>query len=156
MKSFEELQQIIAKKVIGFCEKNGSGSLYEPVNYIMQLNGKRMRPVLTLMAANLFTEEVEDAIYPALAIEVFHNFTLMHDDIMDKAPLRRGQPTVHEKWNTNTAILSGDTMLVQSYQLLIKTNPEKLPEIIRTFNKAAIEVCEGQQLDMEFEQRNDV
>lgn len=156
MKSTSELQQLIAKKINGFCEKNGNGTLFQPINYIMQLGGKRMRPVLSMMAANLFTDEIDDAVYPALAIEVFHNFTLMHDDIMDNSPIRRGQPTVHQKWNDNAAILSGDTMLVQSYQLLIKTRQDKLAEIIRLFNKTAIEVCEGQQLDMEFEKRNSV
>lgn len=156
MKSTSELQQLIAKKINGFCEKNGDGTLFQPINYIMQLGGKRMRPVLSMMAANLFTDEIDDAVYPALAIEVFHNFTLMHDDIMDNSPIRRGQPTVHQKWNDNAAILSGDTMLVQSYQLLIKTRQDKLAEIIRLFNKTAIEVCEGQQLDMEFEKRNSV
>jgi len=156
MKTPEELHQIIAKKVAGFCEKNGDGTLFQPINYIMQLGGKRMRPILSLMAANLFTDELEEAIYPALAIEVFHNFTLMHDDIMDNSPIRRGQPTVHQKWDNNAAILSGDTMLVQSYQLLIKTNPEKLTDIIRLFNTTAIEVCEGQQMDMEFEKRSTV
>lgn len=154
MKTPEELHQIIAKKVAGFCEKNGEGTLFQPINYIMQLGGKRMRPILSLMAANLFTDELEEAIYPALAIEVFHNFTLMHDDIMDNSPIRRGQPTVHQKWDNNAAILSGDTMLVQSYQLLIKTNPDKLIDIIRLFNTTAIEVCEGQQMDMEFEKRS--
>jgi len=154
MKTPEELHQIIAKKVAGFCEKNGEGTLFQPINYIMQLGGKRMRPILSLMAANLFTDELEEAIYPALAIEVFHNFTLMHDDIMDNSPIRRGQPTVHQKWDNNAAILSGDTMLVQSYQLLIKTNPDKLTDIIRLFNTTAIEVCEGQQMDMEFEKRS--
>lgn len=154
MKTPEDLHQIIAKKVAGFCEKNGDGTLFQPINYIMQLGGKRMRPILSLMAANLFTDEIDEAIYPALAIEVFHNFTLMHDDIMDNSPIRRGQPTVHQKWNNNTAILSGDTMLVQSYQLLIKTNPNKLTDIIRLFNTTAIEVCEGQQMDMEFEKRS--
>jgi geranylgeranyl diphosphate synthase, type II len=152
MKSIEELQQIIIKKIDGFCRKNGDSGIYEPINYIMQLGGKRMRPVLCLMSANLFSDEIEDAVYPALAIEVFHNFTLMHDDIMDNAPLRRGKATVHEKWNRDVAILSGDAMVIQSYQLLIKTRPELLPVIMQVFNKTALEVCEGQQLDMDFQQ----
>ncbi len=156
MKSIEELQQLIAKKIDGFCRKNGDASIYQPINYIMQLGGKRMRPVLCLMSANLFSDEIEDAIYPALAIEVFHNFTLMHDDIMDNAPLRRGKPTVHEKWNRDVAILSGDAMLIQSYQLLMKTNPSKLQEVLNIFNTTALEVCEGQQLDMEFQSRSNV
>lgn len=156
MKTIAELQQIIGKKVDEFCEENGESSIYQPINYIMQLGGKRFRPVLSLMSANLFTDELEDALYPALAVEVFHNFTLMHDDIMDKAPLRRGKPTVHERWNSSAAILSGDAMLIQSYQLLMKTNPSLLPLVMNTFNQTALEVCEGQQLDMEFEIRGDV
>jgi len=156
MKSIEELQQLITKKVDGFCRKNGEGSIFQPVNYIMQLGGKRMRPVLCLMSANLFTDDIDDAVYPALAIEVFHNFTLMHDDIMDNAPLRRGKPTVHEKWNRDVAILSGDAMVIQSYQLLMKTNPASLQDVLNIFNKTAIEVCEGQQLDMDFQKRTDV
>ncbi|HEY8404013.1 MAG TPA: polyprenyl synthetase family protein [Flavobacteriales bacterium] len=153
MKSIQELQELVAKKVDGFCRKNGDAPLFQPINYIMQLGGKRMRPVLSLMAANLFSDDIEQAVYPAIAIEVFHNFTLMHDDIMDNSPLRRGQPTVHHKWNPNAAILSGDTMLVQSYQLLIKTYPEKIAPVMELYNRTAIEVCIGQQRDMEFEKR---
>jgi len=156
MKTLEELQQIIAKKINGFCEKNGTASIYQPINYILQLEGKRLRPALNLMAANLFSDEIEDAIYPAVAVEIFHNFTLLHDDIMDNAPLRRGKPTVHEKWNSNVAILSGDAMMIQAYQLLIKTRPELLTSILPIFNKTALEVCEGQQQDMDFEKRSDV
>lgn len=156
MKEVEELRDIVNKKIAGFCDKNGSGSLFQPINYIMQLGGKRMRPILSLMAANLFTENLEEATYPSIALEIFHNFTLMHDDIMDKSPLRRGKATVHSKWNDNAAILSGDTMLVQSYQLLIKTNQEHLLDLIRIFNQTAIAVCEGQQQDMEFENRSSV
>lgn len=130
--------------------------LYEPLSYIMSLGGKRLRPLLVLMAYGLYKEDVEKIIDQALAIEVFHNFTLMHDDIMDQAPLRRGKPTVHEKWDTNTAILSGDVMLVKAYDLLTKAEVNKLPDIIRLFNKGASEVCEGQQLDMMFEERDSV
>ncbi|GAL87296.1 polyprenyl synthetase [Sporocytophaga myxococcoides] len=125
--------------------------LYEPINYIISLGGKRLRPLLTLMAANLFSEEWDRAIKPAMAVEYFHNFTLIHDDIMDKAPLRRGKPTVHEKWNINTAILSGDVMLVKAYDLLLESEGSKLREIIRAFNDCAAKVCEGQQLDMNYE-----
>lgn len=156
MKTLEELQAIIAKKINGYCEKNGSGSIYQPINYIMKIGGKRLRPALALMSSNLFTDELDEAIYPALAIEVFHNFTLMHDDIMDNAPLRRGVPTVHEKWSQDVAILSGDAMLIQSYQLLMKTKINLLPEVMNIFNKTALEVCEGQQLDMDYQFRNDV
>lgn len=130
--------------------------LYTPIQYIMELGGKRMRPLLTLMAAYLFTDDWRKAVRPALAIEVFHNFTLMHDDIMDQAPLRRGQPTVHEKWNANVAILSGDVMLVNAYQLLLNVEADKLKPALERFSRTAAEVCEGQQIDMNFEARWDV
>lgn len=130
--------------------------LYNPIKYIMDLGGKRLRPMLTLMAAYLFTDNWQKAVRPALAVEVFHNFTLMHDDIMDQAPLRRGQPTVHEKWNGNVAILSGDVMLVNAYQLLLTIDPDKLKPALERFSRTAAEVCEGQQLDMNFETRRDV
>lgn len=130
--------------------------LYEPIRYIMSLGGKRMRPLLTLMAAYLFTDDWRKAVRPALAVEVFHNFTLMHDDIMDQAPLRRSQPTVHEKWNGNVAILSGDVMLVNAYQLLLSVEADKLKPAMERFSRTAAEVCEGQQMDMNFETRWDV
>ncbi|WP_439880858.1 polyprenyl synthetase family protein [Pontibacter sp. MBLB2868] len=130
--------------------------LYEPIRYIMALGGKRIRPLLVLLAAKMYDEDVEHALLPAAAVEVFHNFTLMHDDIMDKAPLRRGQQTVHEKWNANTAILSGDVMLVRAYELLLGIAPDKLAKVIRLFSITAAEVCEGQQLDMNFELREEV
>ena len=125
--------------------------LYEPIRYIMSLGGKRLRPIFTLLTANLFTDDWQKAIKPALAVEVFHNFTLMHDDIMDNAPLRRGMATVHEKWNSNIAILSGDVMLVNAYELLLDIDKSILPNVLRRFNRTAAEVCEGQQFDMNFE-----
>jgi geranylgeranyl diphosphate synthase type II len=125
--------------------------LYEPIKYLMNLGGKRMRPLLVVLGYSLFKEDWQKIIIPALSVEVFHNFTLMHDDIMDNAPLRRGFPTVHEKWNTNTAILSGDVMLVQAYDLLLKADNQYLPQIFKRFNECASEVCEGQQIDMNFE-----
>ena len=130
--------------------------LYEPIRYIMALGGKRIRPLLVLLAAKMYHEDVENALLPAAGVEVFHNFTLMHDDIMDRAPLRRGKQTVHEKWNANTAILSGDVMLVRAYQLMMQVEPAKLPRVLELFSKTAAEVCEGQQLDMNFEQRGQV
>ena len=130
--------------------------LYDPIHYIMSLGGKRMRPLLTLMAAYLFTDEWQKAIQPALGVEVFHNFSLMHDDIMDQAPLRRGQPTVHERWNHNIAILSGDVMLVNAYELLLTVDADKIKPVMTRFSRTAAEVCEGQQLDMNFETRWDV
>ncbi|MCY7359241.1 MAG: polyprenyl synthetase family protein [Rudanella sp.] len=130
--------------------------LYDPIRYIMDLGGKRLRPLMTLLATYLFTDEWQKALKPAVAVEVFHNFTLMHDDIMDQAPLRRGQPTVHEKWNHNIAILSGDVMLVNAYELLLDVETPILKQVLARFNRTAAEVCEGQQLDLNFETRDDV
>lgn len=126
-------------------------NLYDPIRYILSLGGKRLRPMLVLLGYGLFREDQESILKPALAVELFHNFTLMHDDIMDQAPLRRGQPTVHEKWNTTVAILSGDTMMVKAYDLMLHTPSERLAEAIQKFNKCSVEVCEGQQLDMNYE-----
>ena len=126
-------------------------SLYEPIRYLMALGGKRLRPMLTLLAYSLYKENVKKIMPYAVAVEAFHNFTLMHDDIMDKAPLRRGHPTVHEKWNVNTAILSGDVMLVKVYDMFLNIDKHILATVIQRFNKCASEVCEGQQWDMEFE-----
>lgn len=131
-------------------------NLYAPMHYILGLEGKRIRPVLTLMAADLFGTDYKKALHAALAVEVFHNFSLVHDDIMDNAPLRRGKQTVHSKWNTNTAILSGDAMLIIAYQLFENYKPTIFQELAKLFSKTALEVCEGQQLDMDFESRNDV
>ncbi|WP_409021325.1 polyprenyl synthetase family protein [Dyadobacter sp. CY261] len=130
--------------------------LYEPITYIMSLGGKRFRPLLTLLATSIFDTDITKALKPAMAVEVFHNFTLMHDDIMDRAPLRRGMPTVHEKWNANTAILSGDVMLIRAYDLLLDVPKDNLRAVLSRFNQTAAEVCEGQQLDMNFETRWDV
>jgi len=130
--------------------------LYQPISYIMSLGGKRLRPLLTLMSYSLYKDDYRSILTPAAAVEVFHNFTLMHDDIMDEAPLRRGQQTVHEKWNANTAILSGDVMLVKAYDMLLEVDPAMLPQVMRRFNKTAAEVCEGQQQDMNFETLEEV
>ena len=127
--------------------------LYEPIKYLMGLGGKRIRPLLTLLAYSLYKDDYQQILTPAAAVETFHNFTLMHDDIMDNAPLRRGKATVHEKWNANTAILSGDVMMVKAYDMLLKVPSEKLALCMKHFNRTAAEVCEGQQLDMNFEQR---
>jgi len=132
-------------------------NLYEPIHYILSLSGKRIRPQLVFMGASLFGYKDWDKVLPAsIAIEYFHNFSLMHDDIMDKAPLRRGKQTVHQKWNENVAILSGDALLVKSYEELSKCPAFAVPELLKTFNRVALEVCEGQQHDMDFELRNDV
>jgi geranylgeranyl diphosphate synthase type II len=131
-------------------------NLYEPVHYILKLGGKRIRPVLTLMSAEVFDADYKLALPAALAVEVFHNFSLIHDDIMDDAPLRRGNETVHEKWNTNTAILSGDAMLILAYQYFEKYNTDVFRDLAKLFSKTALEVCEGQQYDVDFETRDDV
>ncbi|WP_431126566.1 polyprenyl synthetase family protein [Flagellimonas flava] len=131
-------------------------NLYEPIAYILGLGGKRMRPVLTLMTTDLFGGSPADALDAALAIEVFHNFSLVHDDIMDDAPLRRGKTTVHEKWDINTGILSGDAMLINAYQYLEDYSPEVFKSLTVLFSKTAVEVCEGQQYDVDFETRDDV
>lgn len=131
--------------------------LYQPINYIMDLGGKRMRPLLVLLGYDMFGDTIEKALPVAHAVELFHNFTLMHDDIMDQAPLRRGKVTVHERYGVNTAILSGDVMLIHACQYLLRLNdPVKVPAMVEVFNRVAIEVCEGQQYDMDFEQRQDV
>jgi len=130
--------------------------LYEPVHYILMLGGKRLRPILTLMIADFFSSDYKKAMNAALAVEVFHNFSLIHDDIMDNAPLRRGQETVHEKWDLNTGILSGDAMLILAYQLFEAYPPEMFQQLAKLFSKTALEVCEGQQYDVDFETRDDV
>jgi geranylgeranyl diphosphate synthase type II len=131
-------------------------SLYEPITYILKLGGKRLRPVLTLMTAEIFGTDHKVALNAALAVEVFHNFSLVHDDIMDDAPLRRGEETVHEKWDLNTGILSGDAMLIQAYQLFESYENDTFRGLAQIFSKTALEVCEGQQYDVDFEVRNDV
>ncbi|REG96378.1 polyprenyl synthetase family protein [Flavobacterium aquicola] len=131
-------------------------NLYEPIDYILSLGGKRMRPVLTLLAAEIFDTDYKKALPAAMAVEVFHNFSLVHDDIMDDAPLRRGKETVHEKWNINTGILSGDAMLILAYQYFEQYEPAVFRDLAKLFSKTALEVCEGQQWDVDFETRKDV
>ena len=156
MQTLSQLSVIIEGELGKIAYPNTPQKLYQPIDYVMGLGGKRMRPILLLMAHQLFDENIEKAISPALGIEVFHNFTLLHDDIMDNAPIRRGKQTVHEKWNKNVAILSGDTMLVQAYQLLSDVDKSIVKEMIAVFSKAATQVCEGQQWDMDFEIQKDV
>lgn len=153
---FKSYLEAISKEFENHSYGENPIELYEPIEYIMSLGGKRLRPLLTLMSANLWLYNWQKAIKPAMAVEVFHNFTLMHDDIMDQAPLRRGQQTVHEKWNINTAILSGDVMLVTAYDLLLMVEDRHFKQVVRRFNKTAAEVCEGQQLDMVFAKKKDV
>jgi len=131
-------------------------SLYEPVKYVLSLGGKRIRPVLMLLTYNLFKEQPEDIVMPALGLETYHNYTLLHDDLMDKADLRRGHPTVHKKWDANTAILSGDSMLVLAYQRMQQVPDAYLPRVMDLFSETALEIGEGQQYDMDFETRLDV
>jgi geranylgeranyl diphosphate synthase type II len=131
-------------------------NLYEPMRYMFGLEAKRLRPSLVLMGCNVFSDNIQPAIYPALAIEVFHNFTLVHDDIMDKSAMRRNRQAVHIKWNPNVAILSGDAMLIKAYELLAQEGGNMLDSILPVFNQTALQVCEGQQYDMDYEQRLEV
>ena len=156
MQTFEQLLQRIEQEIAQLRFDCPPKSLYDPVAYTLALGGKRIRPALTLMASNLYHEDIERAIYPAIGLEVFHNFTLLHDDLMDAADMRRNQPTVHKKWNANAAILSGDAMLIVAYQLIGKTMPELLKPVLDLFTQTALEICGGQQYDMEFESRLDV
>ncbi len=148
----KQIEAEIKKQAFGYQPK----SLYEPIRYIMALGGKRLRPLLAVLSYSLYKKDTDGIIKYATAVEAFHNFTLLHDDIMDKAPLRRGKPTVHEKWNVNTAILSGDVMLVKVYDMFLDLEEAKLKEVLRIFNQCAAEVCEGQQWDMEFESESKV
>ncbi len=151
-----DIFQTLENHIQGLNYGSSPKELYDPISYIMNLGGKRIRPLLSLLAYGLYREDYEKALTPASAVEVFHNFTLMHDDIMDEAPLRRGKTTVHERWNTNTAILSGDVMLVKAYDLLLHVPGDKLAQCLRLFNQTALGVCEGQQQDMNFETREAV
>jgi len=151
MFTLENLQQIIKDNIEELNFNQSPKELYDPINYILDLGGKRLRPALCLLACDMFDGEIQQALNPALGIEIFHNFTLLHDDIMDEAPIRRGKQTVHLKWNPNVAILSGDTMMALAYEYVMKTPKEVLQEVFSVFNQTAIEVCEGQQYDMNFE-----
>lgn len=154
--SIDQSQQIIANEFRRISLEKQPVELYEPIRYILNLGGKRLRPSLLLTAASLFADDTRNAIAPAIAIEMFHNFTLMHDDIMDNAEVRRNQPTVHTRWDANTAILSGDAMLIKAYQYACQVPPHLLAPLLEVFNTTALEVCEGQQYDMNFETRNAV
>lgn len=154
--SLARYQQIVEETLTSTKFPSEPDELYAPVRYIMALGGKRIRPVLTLLSCDIFGGDLQKAAKPTLAMEVFHNFTLVHDDLMDNAPLRRGNQTVHEKWNASTAVLSGDVMLILAYDLLAEIEPVKFPQAIKLFNDTAKKVCEGQQLDMVFEKQHDV
>ncbi len=153
---FQEIIPLVQQEIAETKYEGSPAELYNPMNYILQLGGKRLRPVTALLAAQLFNCDLQSAMPAAKAVEVFHNFTLVHDDIMDKAPLRRGKATVHEKWDDNIAILSGDTLLIEVYNHFLEGGYTNLADILKVFNQTAIEVCEGQQLDMNFETRDDV
>ena len=156
MHSISYYQEKIANHFSQIVSNKEPKNLYEPIEYILSLGGKRMRPVLTLMASEVFNVDCEKAIPAATAVEVFHNFSLIHDDIMDDAPLRRGNQTVHEKWDLNTGILSGDAMLILAYQFFENYEPNIFQKLAKLFSKTALEVCEGQQYDVDFETRDDV
>ena len=156
MKAIETYQEQFLEFLNDYNTIREPKNLYQPIEYILNLGGKRLRPVLTLMTTACFGGEVSRAMDAALAVEVFHNFSLIHDDIMDAAPLRRGQETVHEKWDLNTGILSGDAMLIRAYQLFENYPAETFRELAKLFSKTALEVCEGQQYDIDFETRLEV
>lgn len=156
MFTLSQLQEIISEKINSLNFNKEPKGLYEPIRYTLDSGGKRIRPALVLAACNLFSENIEDAFPVALAFEIFHNFTLLHDDIMDNSTIRRNKKTVHKKWNSNTAILSGDAMMIEAYKLLSDLPAELLKKILKLFNQTALEVCEGQQYDMEFENRENV
>ena len=156
MLSIKELQGIVEQEITQLPIVSPPNQLYLPIEYIMSLGGKRIRPVLCLAACQLFSGSFRKAMPAAIGIELFHNFTLLHDDIMDNATKRRNHPTVHVKWNDNTAILSGDAMLIKSLQYVAQTDSQHFKDVLDLFNATALEVCEGQQYDMEFEQRDAV
>ena len=156
MKTFNEISQIISTELSHINWSKEPRGLYEPIGYVLGMGGKRIRPVLTLMACNLFSDDVQPAVNSALGLEIFHNFTLLHDDIMDNADVRRGQPTVHKKWDDNTAILSGDVMQISAYQFMAQTPAVQLKRSLDLFSRTAAEICEGQQYDVEFEHRDRV
>ncbi|MCK4921182.1 MAG: polyprenyl synthetase family protein [Bacteroidales bacterium] len=156
MLSLKDAQIRIKKEIENINLPDKPRSLYDPVKYILELGGKRIRPALVLLGANMFSDNIKSAIDPAIGIEIFHNFTLLHDDLMDNSEIRRGKETVHNKWSPNISILSGDVMSILAGQFIAKSDSPLLNDILSTFNRTAIEVCEGQMLDMDFENRLDV
>ncbi len=156
MKSFNEIIQLISSEIDQINWSKEPHKLYEPIGYVLSMGGKRIRPALTLMACNLFQDNVQPAVNAALGLEIFHNFSLLHDDIMDRAEVRRGKPTVHKKWDDNTAILTGDVMQIAAYQFIAKTPIQYLKPVLDLFSQTATEICEGQQYDVDFERRENV
>lgn len=156
MKNLSKYTASIEKAIASVDLPNQPENLYEPIKYFLEIGGKRIRPALTMLSADLFNLDPNRVLNQALAVELFHNFTLIHDDIMDQAPVRRGKPTVHTKWNSTIGILSGDALLIKAYQRLQLNSGEKIGDLLHVFNNTALEVCEGQQMDMDFEERSDV
>lgn len=156
MDFLKKYNQLLQENLDNAVAQKEPQQLYDPIKYILSLGGKRLRPVLTLMICDFFGKDFKKSIHAALAVELFHNFSLIHDDIMDNAPLRRGKKTVHEKWDTNTAILSGDAMLILAYQFFENYEPKMFQELAKLFSETALQVCEGQQHDIDFETRDDV
>ena len=156
MNTYSHLTQLLQNELKSYSSslKNEPAQLYDPIRYMLAIGGKRLRPLFALIACDMFDENPEKAISVATAVELFHNFSLIHDDIMDRAPLRRGQSTVHEKWNSNIAILSGDAVLVKAYEELSQAEIQYLPQLLHLFNTTALQVCEGQQYDMDFEKKS--
>ena len=156
MMTSQEILKLVNNHLDSLADERQPSHLYEPIEYVLSLGGKRIRPTLMLLAYNLYREYPEDILMPACGIETYHNYTLLHDDLMDQADLRRGHETVHKRWDANTAILSGDSMLVLAYQRMAQCRPDKLKEVIDVFTQTALEIGEGQQYDMDFEKRDDV
>lgn len=156
MYSSKQLLQMVDEALAALPLEREPKGLYAPIRYVLSLGGKRIRPVLMLMAYNLYREDVKPCLMPAIGLETYHNFTLLHDDLMDRAEMRRGKTCVHLKWNDNTAILSGDNMLVLAFQYMMQCGEAKMPAVMRIFARTAIEIDEGQQYDIDFETRNDV
>lgn len=152
----DEILKLVNKYLDNLSYDRKPSSLYEPIRYVLSMGGKRIRPVLMLLSYNMFRENPKEILMPACALETYHNYTLLHDDLMDNADLRRGHETVHRKWDANTAILSGDSMLVLAYQRMAQCDKQKMPEVLSLFTETALEIGEGQQYDMDFEHRNDV
>ena len=149
-------ENLIKKEIEKVMKDEQPSTLFEPARYTFSLGGKRLRPMLTLLAADMFGGDIDDVVKSAIGVEIFHNFSLLHDDLMDNADMRRGNPTVHKKWNANTAILSGDAMVIESYKYISDVEPKYLPQILDLFSNTAMSICKGQQYDMDFEQRDDV
>lgn len=156
MYSSSELLKMVNNTIDSLPYDRKPAALYDPIRYVLSLGGKRLRPVLMLMAYNMYKDDVQNILMPAIAIETYHNFTLLHDDLMDRAEVRRGKPCVHRKWNDNAAILSGDNMLVLAFHRMIQCNEKYMPTVLRLFTETALEIDEGQQYDIDFEDRSDV